>query len=191
MMTLAAAYYNLGASCEHLGKLDLALLAFHRGLRFCLTYIPETSRDLSNSLQTCINQLTNKYTIFTSNSLKRQLRREDLAPNSLDPKKIESIKEQREYKQKRLMSEWRMRPVKGLSLPRGTYRSPRTSIHEISINQGSNLKQQTVDNQYQSQLKTRDFNQLFSSLDKFRPVPLSNQSSHYEDRDKLFSQRDN
>ena len=33
--TIAAAYYNLGASSEHLGKLDLALCSYHRGLNFC------------------------------------------------------------------------------------------------------------------------------------------------------------
>ena len=35
LTTIAAAYYNLGASFEHLGKLDLALCAFHKGLNYC------------------------------------------------------------------------------------------------------------------------------------------------------------
>ena len=48
--TLAAAYYNLGASCEHLGKLDLALVAFNKGLQLCKKYIPESSKELMKTL---------------------------------------------------------------------------------------------------------------------------------------------
>ena len=36
MMTLIAAYYNLGASFEHLKKFEMALLAFQRAMTYCL-----------------------------------------------------------------------------------------------------------------------------------------------------------
>ena len=69
--TIAAAYYNLGASSEHLGKLDLALCAYHRGLNFCQKYVPQTSTELIQTLNACINQLSSRYSVCQANSMRR------------------------------------------------------------------------------------------------------------------------
>ena len=112
LLTLAAAYYNMGASCEHIGKLDLALMAFHGGLGFCQKYIPECSIDLTQTLQQSIDSLRSKYSVFQTHSLMRQMRRDDLAPRSLDPQRLESVRETRQLKAKKLASQWIGKPVK-------------------------------------------------------------------------------
>ena len=49
-------------------------------------------------------------------SMIRQIRREDLAPRSLDPRRLETLREQRGIKAKKLAAEWSKKPVKGLGL---------------------------------------------------------------------------
>ena len=63
----------------------------------------------------------------------RQIRREDLAPKSLDSKRLETIRETKQLKAKTLVSQWFRKPVKGLNLRDSRSRSPRDSVHEASV----------------------------------------------------------
>ena len=57
MMTLIAAYYNLGASFEHLKKWELSLSAFKRAMTYCMKFIPDCSSEMTDKIRVSINQV--------------------------------------------------------------------------------------------------------------------------------------
>ena len=63
----------------------------------------------------------------------RQIRREDLAPKSLDPKRLDTIINKKQINAKTVISQWFRKPVKGLNLHDSRSRSPKDSVHEVSV----------------------------------------------------------
>lgn len=115
-MTLIAAYYNLGASFEHLKKWELSLSAFKRAMTYCMKFIPDCSSEMTDKIRVSINQVQQKAAMSHTTSMIRQIKREDLAPNSLDPRRLETLREQRGIKAKKLAAEWSKKPAKALGL---------------------------------------------------------------------------
>ena len=155
MMTLIAAYYNLGASFEHLKKFDMALLAFQRAMTYCLQFIPDCSREMVEKIKLSIDQVQQKAVMSLTTSMIRQNRRDDLAPRSLDPQRLENLREQRGIQRKKLASEWYKQPVKVLGLRKQKKSPP------------ANKKLETIDLLYDQHLRRTKFEYVQTSMDSF------------------------